>query len=70
MTAKQLKSASVVGPECGVRPATLLGWYRRGWVPGYRGGQRPVLFNTEEVQAALARRADTQRLRQGVSRGN
>ncbi len=52
-----LESTAVVASAVGVKPATLLTWYRRGKVPGYRAGLRPVLFNREEVFAALSKMA-------------
>lgn len=56
-TSKVLSPAKVVGPALGVKAATVLAWYRRGWIPGYRAGLRPVLFNLEEVKAVLATRS-------------
>lgn len=53
----ELLPASIVGPAVGVKPATLLSWFRRGWVPGYRGGRRPVMFDLQQVRQAMAARA-------------
>ncbi len=47
----------VVAKAVGVKPATVLAWFRRGWIPGYRAGRRPVLFDLSEVRSALAARA-------------
>jgi hypothetical protein len=40
-----------------VRPATVLTWARRGWIPCLRAGRRPVLFDLAEVERALKDRA-------------
>ncbi|MCC6907050.1 MAG: hypothetical protein IT430_03835 [Phycisphaerales bacterium] len=55
---KRLESAKVVAEAVGVQPATVLAWYRRGWIPGYRAGLRPVLFDVDEVRRALSERSD------------
>jgi hypothetical protein len=36
-----------------VKPATVLAWARRGWIPCLRAGRRPVLFDVEAVRKAL-----------------
>jgi hypothetical protein len=41
-----------------VRPATVLTWARRGWIPCLRAGRRPVLFDVAEVKRALRARAE------------
>ena len=41
----------------GVQPATVLAWYRRGWIPALRAGRRPVLFDVLAVDQALSDRA-------------
>lgn len=53
---RKLEPAKRVAPAVGVKPNTLLAWFRRGWVPGHRAGLHPVLFDIEEVLDALARR--------------
>jgi hypothetical protein len=53
----ELLRASIVGPAVGVKPATLLSWFRRGWIPGYRAGRRPVMFDLAQVREAMALRA-------------
>jgi phage terminase Nu1 subunit (DNA packaging protein) len=40
-----------------VKPATVLAWARRGWIPCLRAGRRPVLFDLAEVQKVLKERA-------------
>lgn len=57
MQRRVLVSADTVAETCLVRRATVLAWFRRGWIPGYRAGRRPVLFDLGEVQKALATRA-------------
>jgi hypothetical protein len=56
---RQLVSPAVVAKAVGVKPETVLAWFRRGWIPGYRAGRRPVLFDVAEVQSAMAARAAT-----------
>ena len=41
-----------------VTVATIHAWHRRGWIPCLRAGQRPVLFDPEQVEAALKERAE------------
>jgi hypothetical protein len=41
----------------GVRPATVLAWHRRHWIPSLRGGRHPILFDIDEVVGALQQRA-------------
>ena len=52
----ELKTAAQLAPAFQVQPATILEWHRRGWIPGFRAGRRPVLFDYEEVLAALRER--------------
>lgn len=61
-SAKNLEPAALVAIGLGIRPATLLAWHRRGLIPGYRAGLRPVLFDRDEVKAALAARAESRRI--------
>ncbi len=68
MADRVLVSAERIAAVCGVKSATVLAWYRRGWIPGYRAGLRPILFNVDEVQQRLADRAQGQR-RGGVPHG-
>jgi excisionase family DNA binding protein len=41
-----------------VKPATVLAWARRGWIPCLRAGRRPVLFDLADVERALKQRAE------------
>jgi hypothetical protein len=40
-----------------VTPETVRAWYRRGWIPAFRAGCRPLLFDPDEVERALRVRA-------------
>ena len=65
---RKLVDAKTLAPRLHVRPATLLAWHRRGWVPSYCASRRPVLFDPEEVVAALRKRAE-KRTAGGLSGG-
>lgn len=54
---KQFVSVGDVAKACLVTRATVLSWFRRGWIPGYRAGRSPVLFDLDEVRQSLAERA-------------
>jgi len=58
---RKLVRAVVAGRAFGVTTATILAWHRRGWIPSYRAGRRPVLFDLDEVRRALASRAGSGR---------
>jgi excisionase family DNA binding protein len=47
-----------VAERLGVTPDTVRSWYRRGYIPAMRAGQRPLLFDFEAVTEALRERAD------------
>jgi excisionase family DNA binding protein len=49
--------AEELAPHLRVSKATVLAWARRGWIPCLRIGQRHVLFNLAEVEAALRQRS-------------
>jgi phage terminase Nu1 subunit (DNA packaging protein) len=53
----KLITARVLATHLSVRPATVLAWARRGWIPCLRAGQRPVLFDPVAVEQALRDRA-------------
>jgi len=40
-----------------VKPATVLAWERRGWIPKLQAGRKPVLFDLDAVEVALQQRA-------------
>ncbi len=56
----QFVDARALGTRLLVKPATILAWARRGWIPCLRAGRRPVLFNFAEVERALKERAKDQ----------
>ena len=47
-----------VAERLGVTPDTVRAWYRRGYIPAMRAGQRPLLFDYAAVTAALRERAE------------
>ncbi len=53
----QIADARDLATMLRVRPATILAWARRGWIPCLRAGRRPVLFDLAEVERALKERA-------------
>lgn len=53
----ELVNATDLAERLKVTPATVHTWHRRGWIPGYRAGRRPVLFDVLEVRIALRQRA-------------
>jgi len=55
---QKLVTAAELARNYGVRPETVLAWQRRGIIPCRRAGQRPVLFDPAEVDAALRARAE------------
>lgn len=58
-------SAKEVAAALGVKPETVRAWHRRGWIPAYRAGRRPVMFVMDEVRDALAARAAGEAVRDG-----
>lgn len=48
-----------------VRPITVLGWYRKGVIPGIRLGHKIIRFNLTEVVNAL----EVRERRKEVGRG-
>lgn len=50
-------TAAQLAERLHVVPATVLAWYRRGLIPALRASKRPVLFDQEAVEQALAQRA-------------
>jgi predicted site-specific integrase-resolvase len=59
----QFVDARAVAQRFGVKPAAVLAWARRGWIPCIRAGQRPVLFDVNEVELALRERGGFRRRR-------
>jgi len=57
-------NAKVLAKKLRVKPATILAWARRGWIPCLRAGCRPILFDLAEVESALRERAGRQRVAQ------
>lgn len=53
---KTLIDATTLARQLNVTVATVHGWHRRGWIPCLRAGQRPVLFDPDEVERALRER--------------
>ncbi len=53
----ELLNAKELAERLRVKPATVLGWHRRGWIPGLRAGRRPILFDVQAVESALRERA-------------
>lgn len=52
-----LLTARQLAEHLGVSVETIRAWARRGVLPSYRAGLRPILFDAAEVQAALRVRA-------------
>ena len=52
----------------GVTVDTVRAWFRRGWIPGYRAGQRPLLFDPLEVDRVLRDRSQKHRPDQSGTR--
>jgi len=50
-------NARDLAKRLGVKPATVLAWARRGWIPRLRAGRKPVLFDSLAVEQALRERA-------------
>jgi predicted site-specific integrase-resolvase len=48
--------ATELARQLRVTVATIHTWHRRGWIPCLRAGQRPVLFDIEEVEHVLRER--------------
>jgi DNA-binding transcriptional MerR regulator len=51
-------TASELAAKLRVTPATVHAWHRRGWIPCLRASRRPVLFDLDEVEAAIRLRGD------------
>lgn len=50
---RQILLATELAERFQVTVPTIHAWHRRGWIPCLRAGRRPVLFDLEEVLAAL-----------------
>ncbi len=61
----KLCTAPEIAERFRVTVATVHAWHRRGWIPCLRAGQRPVLFDSAVVEAALRKRAETKRAAAG-----
>lgn len=46
-----------------VKPATILGWARRGYIPFLRASRRPILFDPAEVERTLRGRGGRKAVR-------
>lgn len=42
-----------------VTPATIHNWHRRGLIPSLRASRRPILFDRDEVEAALRSKGES-----------
>ena len=54
----KLVDSAELAQRLGVTRATVHAWHRRGWIPCLRAGQRPVLFDPDEVEKSLRERAE------------
>ena len=52
----QVVDARELAGRLRVKPATVLAWARRGWIPKLRAGRKPVLFDVQAVEDALRQR--------------
>ena len=43
-----------------VKTDTVLGWYRRGWIPGLKVG-KTIIFDVAEVERAIRKRSIRQK---------
>jgi predicted site-specific integrase-resolvase len=59
----QIIDARSLAKRLRVKPATVLTWARRGWIPCLRAGRRPVLFDLAEVERTLKERAGRREVR-------
>lgn len=57
MSERLLIDSETLATRYGVTSETVRAWFRRGWIPGYRAGRRPLLFDPDEVDRALRVRA-------------
>jgi excisionase family DNA binding protein len=56
-SSRKLVDARSIARAVGVTAETILAWQRRGLIPAYRAGHKPVRFDLDEVKKALAGRA-------------
>lgn len=52
-----LVDSATLAHRYGVTAETVRAWFRRGWIPAYRAGRKPLLFCPSEVDQALRVRA-------------
>ncbi len=50
-------NSKALARRLGVTSETVRAWFRRGWIPAYRAGRRPLMFDVDAVEDALAHRA-------------
>ena len=57
MSGSLLIDSAALARRYGVTVDTVRTWFRRGWIPAYRAGRRPLLFDPQEVDKVLRERA-------------
>ena len=62
---RKLVDAKELADWCKVTRETIHAWHRRGWIPCLRAGRRPVLFDLNEVEDALRKRAQRSEVEDG-----
>jgi hypothetical protein len=53
---EDLLTAAALAVRLGVKPGTVLGWHRRGWIPSRKLSPKVLRFDLVEVLAALEAR--------------